>query len=113
MTETTAPAMTDAESAELARMVADLHAHGYRDIAEHNGLYVGARIRCGNEEHPQAYDHGTGVIVALTEKPNSTWSQSWKMPDVELVMLRDEAQFGSRLSQVAQYHVEVVETSHA
>lgn len=108
MNEATAPAMTDAEAAELARLVADLHESGYRDIAEHKNLRVGTRIRHRGEQYPQAYEHGTGVVVALTEKPDSRWSQSWRMPDVELVMLRDTAQFGSRLSQLGQYHVEVV-----
>lgn len=110
--QTTATAtLTGAEEIKLAEMLAGLHARGYKDIAEHKQLHVGCRIRHRNQQYPEAYTHGTGFVVALTHKPNSAWSRSWGMPDVELIMLRDMALLEgySRLVSVAQYHVEAVD----
>lgn len=109
-TLTTAAALTKAEETKLAAMLAELHARGYQDITEHKQLRVGGRIRHRGQQYPEAYDKGTGFVVALTEKPDSAWSRSWGMPDVELIMLRDKALLDgySRLASVAHYHVEVV-----
>lgn len=107
--------MTDEERAEVAHMLAKLHGDGYVDLEVYVdveaclALRVGSRVRHRNQRSPQAYEHGTGVVLAITHKPDSAWSQSWRMPDVELIVLRDRAQFGSRLSQLAHYHVAVPE----
>lgn len=101
--------MTADETAEAQAMLAQLRANGYRDIGNHGPLSPGARIRHRAEQYPEAYRDGTGVVLHLTEKPESSWSQSYGAPDIELTMLRDKAQFGSRLSQLAHYHVETVE----
>lgn len=103
------PDLTPEETARLAVMVDQLHLDGYVDIEEHKGLRVGAWIRHRNQQYYEAIVNGTGAVLALVEKPDSPWSREWRMPDIELVMLRDKEQFGSRLSQLAQYHVEVVQ----
>lgn len=103
--------LTEEEVTELAAKVADLHAAGYRDIAEHKQLKVGARIRHRGHQWSQAFREGTGFVAAVTEKPDSAWSRSYRMPDVELIAVWDKAMFGSRLSQVAQYHVDVIEVA--
>lgn len=110
MTETTAYDMTTDEAAEAEAMLAQLHADGYRDIPEHGSLRPGVRIRHRGDQYPQAYDHGTGVVLHVTEKSPSSWSVSYGAPDIEMVVLYDRPRLGgSRLSQLAQYHVEVVE----
>lgn len=101
--------MTAEEQTKLAAMVAELHDHGYPDVEEHRGLRVGTRIRHVGHQWTEAYQAGTGVVVALTQKRNSSWSQSWGRPDVELIALWDREQVEGRLSQLAQYHVEVIE----
>lgn len=90
-------------------MLAELHEHGYQDVAEHGRIRPGVRIRHTGHRWPEAYDEGSGVVLAVTEKPDSSWSQSWGRPDVELIALWDRDQGFSRLSQLAQYHVEVIE----
>lgn len=100
--------LTAEEQAKAAAMVAELHDYGYRDVEQHGRLKPGVRIRHIGHKWPEAYDFGTGIVVAITEKPDSAWSRSWGKADVELIALWDRPGFGSRLSQVAQYHVEVI-----
>lgn len=107
--------LTELERAELAEKVKELHKRGYRDVAEHHGLKVGARIRHHGHQWSEAFRLGTGHVAVLTEKPNSAWSISWHMPDIELIAVWDKPRGlgSSRLSQVAQYHVEVIELADA
>jgi hypothetical protein len=102
--------LTAAETAGLAAKLKELHDCGYKDVTEHGALRIGTRIRGRSEQYHEALLHGTGIVIAITEKPDSAWSSSWGMPDVELIVLRDKARFEdwSRLSQLAQYHVAVV-----
>lgn len=110
--------MTPAEEVELAEMLAELHDNGYHDITEHKSfsVRVGARIRHRGHQWAKAYTEGTGFIVALTQKPHSLWSREWRMPDIELIALWDKPrpfEDSSRLSGLAQYHVEVIESDVA
>lgn len=108
--------MTGDEQDELAAKVAGLHAAGYVDIAEHDELRVGVRIRHGGQRYSEAFRLGTGFVVALTEKPDSAWSKSWGKPDIELIALWDKPwplPDMSRMSQLAQYHVHVIEVTDA
>jgi hypothetical protein len=100
----------DAEREKYATIRAELEESGYRDV-EHETLRPGRRVRHRGERYPEAYDHGTGVILAVMEKPNSAWSADWGGRDIELIVLRDRPMFEdwSRLSQVADYHVQVVD----
>lgn len=103
------------EQAEVDRVVAELHERGYVDLDEYvypRGavLRVGTRVRHSGERYPEALEHGTGNVVALLHRPDSAWSRSWRMPDIELVVLSDRPRLGDhRLYQVAQYHVAVIE----
>jgi len=103
------------ERAEISRMTTQLREHGYVDLDEYTYprsgrvLRVGSRIRHGGEQYPEALTHGTGNVVALLHKPDSAWSRSYRAPDIELVVLHDRPRSESRLSQLAQYHVEVIE----
>lgn len=107
--------VTSVEQAEADRMVADLHASGYVDLDSYTYpqsgrvLHVGARVRHIGEQYPEALRDGTGNVVALLHRPDSPWSRSWRMPDIELVTLSDRPRFETRLSQLAHYHVEVIE----
>lgn len=101
--------MTPEERTEYEEMLLKLHAAGYRDVEEHGQLKVGARVRHSGHRWPEAYTQGTGVVLALTEKNPSAWSQSWGRPDIELIALWDRVYLFSRLSGLAQYHVEVID----
>lgn len=110
------PLLGRIEAARLAAMLSELHERGYRDIIEHESfrVRVGARIRHRGHQWPEAYREGTGFIVALTEKPDSPWSRTYRMPDIELVALWDKPrpfEDSSRLAGLAQYHVEVIEVA--
>lgn len=104
--------LTDEEQARVTAKRNELLARGYQDITEHRRLRLGARIRHRGQQWPDAYRRGTGWVAVLTEKPNSAWSREWRMPDIELVAVWDKP-WGlgqSRLSGLAQYHVEVIQT---
>jgi hypothetical protein len=109
MTDTTD--MTAEETAQHERLLADLHADGYRQIDHHNDLQAGARVRHAGDQYPGAYRSGTGTVLTVTEKRHSSWSVVYGMPDVELVVLFDVGTGRPRLSRLAQYHVEVVDVA--
>lgn len=100
--------LTTDEQAKFAEMLTALHERGYGDVPKHGELHPGARIRHRGHRWPGAYTNGTGVVLAITEKPDSAWSVSWRMPDVELVALWDRDHGAGRLSMLAQYHVDAV-----
>lgn len=102
------PNLTPEVAAEAIKMLAALHDRGYRDADFHGDLHPGTRIRHRGDQWPGAYENGTGIVLAITEKPNSSWSQSWRMPDVELIALWDRPDTRGWLSGLAQYHVEVI-----
>jgi hypothetical protein len=108
------PDMTADETAEYGQTLAGLHGKGYRTVEEHDGLKAGTRIRRRGDQYPEAYRDGTGVVLVVTERSDSGWSQSYGTADVEMVVLYDQPRLvDSRLSQLAQYHVEAVEASDA
>jgi hypothetical protein len=98
------------EQAEVERMLAELRGHGYVDRDRHNKLAPGVRVRHTGHLWPQAYTEGTGTVVAIVEKPDSAWSASWGMPDVELIVVFDRGvKLTGRLSELAQYHVQAID----
>lgn len=108
--------LTEDERAEVARVLAELHEHDYQDIERHvhrSGVELapGTRVRHAGHRWHDAVVKGTGHVVAITERPDSAWSRSWGMPDVELIAVFDKPwPLDSRLAQLAQYHVAVVNT---
>lgn len=100
--------LAEEERAEVDAMVADLHSCGYQDIPEYHNLRPGVRIRHSGHRWPEAHTNGTGVVVAITHRADSSWSREWGKDDVELIARWDKPSFGSRFSQLAQYHVWVV-----
>lgn len=98
MTETT---LTPQEQSEAAEMLADLHESGYINVEEHGALKAGARIRHVGQQYPEAYRDGTGYVVSVTQRHER---------DFELVVVYDQPRFegASRLTVLADYHVEVV-----
>lgn len=107
----TAIELTPAERAEVETKMAALRERGYVDREAFNELKPGTRIRHRGHQWPDAYREGTGNVVAITEKPESAWSQSWGAPDVEMVVAYDEPTLPgmSRLVTLAQYHVSAVD----
>lgn len=101
--------LTPEEAASIDTMQAALRTSGYVDIEEHCELRPGARVYHRGHQWPGASTRGTGVVLVLLERPNSPWSASWRIADVELAVLWDKPSFGSRLSWLAQYHVHVAE----
>lgn len=109
--------LTAQERERLDAIHAELAANGYQDIAAHitarRQLRVGDRIRHIGQQWPEAFDHGTGHIAVLTEKPGSKWSQDHGRPDVELIAVWDKPRLAnSRISQLADYHVELTTEGH-
>lgn len=98
------------EVIEFGRLRAELAASGYVEKENHNELRGGARIRRRAEQYPEAFDHGTGVVLVVMERPHSSWSQTYGGPDVELIVLKDKPLLTgmSRLAQLANYHVAAV-----
>lgn len=88
-------------------LLAGLRGRGYRDRERFNELEPGARVRHRGHQYPEAYRAGTGTIVAVTERDPSAWSESWGLPDVEIVVAWDDPSLW-RVSNVAQYHIYAV-----
>ncbi|GIM88859.1 hypothetical protein [Paractinoplanes toevensis] len=93
--------LTPAEQQEAERLLAGLHDRGYIDYEQHKTLTAGARVRHRGQQYPEAYRDGTGNIVAVTARNER---------DVELVVAYDKPRFEgmSRLTVLADYHVEVI-----
>lgn len=106
------PTLTPAEEKQLGELLAELHDRGYRDITKHGRLHVGDRVRHWGHQWSHAFSEGTGFVVAMTERPDSAWSRTYRMPDIELIAVWDVPRpfdTSSRLSLLAQYHVCPVE----
>jgi len=105
--------LTAAEQAEVKAIVADLQKRGYAPRERFNELAPGVRVRHRGHQWSSAYIEGTGVVVAITERDPSSWSQSWGAPDIEMVVAFDKPTLPemSRLITLAQYHVQVVTTT--
>lgn len=101
--------LTPEEAASLGTMREALHRSGYVDIEQHRDLRPGTRVYHRGHQWPDASTRGTGVVLVLTEKPNSAWSRSWRAADVEMVVLWDKPIWASRFAQLAQYHVHIAE----
>lgn len=113
-TEPMTSALNPEEQADRDRILTGLYEHGYVDLDEYvypvfgERLHVGARIRHVGDQWWKARRHGTGVVVALTEKPASSWSKEHRKRDIELVAQWDNPRNRGRFSQLAQYHIEVI-----
>ncbi len=105
---TAAPDLTPELAAEVAANLAELHQYGYREVDVHGDRRAGVRIRHHGHQWAEAYDNGTGVVAAVTEKPDPAWSRSWGKPDIELIAVWDRDGVAGRVSQLAKYHVVVV-----
>lgn len=93
--------LTEAESAEAEQLLAELSGRGYRSEDSIGKLTTGVRIRHRGQQYLEAYENGTGVIVAVTRRMER---------DVEVVVAYDEPRFRgmSRLTVLANYHVDVI-----
>lgn len=102
--------LTAEEKVEAEAIVTGLRSHGYRPRERFNELAPGVRVRHHGHQWPSAFREGTGVVVAITERKPSSWSQSWGAPDIEMVVAYDEPTLPemSRLTTLAQYHVHVI-----
>lgn len=95
--------------AEAASLLDELRERGYEEREFFNELRPGARVRHTGHRYPEAYERGTGVVLHVTEKKPSSWSQTYGVTDAEMVVLWDEGvPLGHRMSLVAQYHVQHV-----
>lgn len=93
---------------EADRILDRLHAEGWRDIDSHGPYTPGTRVRHTGHQWPAAYNAGSGTVLAVTLKDPSSWSVVHNLPDVEIVVVWDAGAHLSRVSHVAQYHVEAV-----
>lgn len=69
-------------------------------------LRVGTRVHHRGERYYEALRVGTGIVLALMEHPNSTWSKKYGERDIELLVLTDKDRFdtGNRIASWANYH---------
>lgn len=102
--------LDDDTRAEVDILLAGLRDDGYQPIAEHGRLRAGARVRARSHQWPGAAIHGTGTVLEVTEKPGSSWAREYGTPDIEILVVWDEPRpAGWRVSQLAQYHVDVAD----
>lgn len=85
----------------------NLKARGYEWCGTHKDkdgshLQIGDRVRKRNQLFN--YETGTGAIEAIYYKERSSWSQTYRADDVELIVKNDDGTY----SFVAQYHVSKV-----
>jgi hypothetical protein len=82
---------------------------GYEDVAEYAGIKVGARVRHVGHQWPEAFERGSATVLAVMRKDPSAWAQTYRRPDVELLVELDRPFIaGSCLAQLADYHVLVI-----
>ncbi|WP_431728502.1 hypothetical protein [Verrucosispora sp. TAA-831] len=100
-------ALPPEETAEIARLRAELAQCQYVEIPDHRGLRPGARVYHSGHQWPGAALDGSGVVAAVFERPGSSWSRTYNAPDVEIIVLWDRPAFGSssRLSTSASYRI--------
>lgn len=102
--------LTPDDRARYELMRKGLAARGFEDVAEAGGLRVGTRIRHQGHQWPGAGVKGTGVVAALTQYPHETaWSRRAGRLEVELIAVWDRTSFGTRLSQLGDYHVQIAD----
>lgn len=99
--------------AEVARLRARLLADGYRELETYRDLRAGVRVHGAGERWWEAHREGTGAVAAVFQKDPSTWAETWRCDDVEVLVVRDEGHAGSRVAQLANYHLSVAEVSRA
>lgn len=90
----------------LTEWAENLKSRGYEEfpgfIDKDRTLNVGDRVRKNNQRF--GYDTGTGTIERIFVKEKSSWSQTYRTDDVELIVKNDDGTY----SFVAQYHVSKV-----
>ncbi|WIB65895.1 hypothetical protein [Curtobacterium sp. MCBD17_040] len=75
----------------LARPAAEqLTDRGYQPIDEVNGITVGARVHNSGEQFWSAHAEGTATVTGIFEKVGSSWSQTYRARDIEVVVQHDE-----------------------
>ena len=91
--------LTDDEYAEVERMLADNRGYGWLPVESAKAYKPGVRIRHVGQQYWQAYENGTGVIVAVLKRND----------EIELLVAYDEPRFpgGSRITQLGSYHVDL------
>lgn len=76
-----------------AEQRARLEERGYVEVPEarvvDGTVVVGDRVHNRGEQYVKAYWHGTARVVAIYERPDSPWSRTYRMPDVEVITQRD------------------------
>jgi hypothetical protein len=93
----------------------ELTSYGYKDIDEIKGITVGARVRHGGEQYPEAFRKGTATVRAIMEKDPSPWARSWGRRDIELIVERDKPLLEgmTHFYQWADYHTCTIQVSVA
>ena len=91
--------LTDDERAEVEQMLTDNRSYGWLPVDRAKSYEPGVRIRHVGQRYWQAYENGTGVIVAVLKRSDA----------IELLVAYDEPRFagGSRITQLGSYHVDL------
>jgi len=96
---------------EIERLRADLRENGFTELEEFGALHPGRRVHHVSQEWARGGD-GTATIVHVLrrgsdEKPDG-WEQKWGRPNIEVIVRRDEPQFGRLVGTWTDYHTVVV-----
>ena len=103
--------MDDPDNCTAEQILSNLESRGYRQVHAFNELIPGARVRHVGEQYTDAIIHGTARIIAVLQKPSSSWEMSNDRPDIEVIIQRDPERVRGMpaVAQWADYHTVVVE----
>ncbi len=82
----------------------DLMERGYVEVTAWGDFAVGDRVHHIGQQWGAAEDNGTATIERIFHKPESAWALKYNAPDVEIIVKRDEPQWGSDYGYWANYH---------
>ena len=78
--------------AAFARLYQETYARGYREAEPPvtvNGIKAGDRVRAKSIQTAEAFERGTGTVLAVMHNPDSQWEKQWGQPDIEVLVLED------------------------
>ena len=92
---------------EEERRVKDLLSIGFTEITGTNRLHVGDRVHHAGQQYPGAHWDGTGNIVRMFQR-----TRHGGEPEIEVIVKRDEPEFGTLYGYWASYHTQLSVRQH-
>lgn len=79
----------------VSKEQSELASRGYVEITDHERLRAGLRVRNRGQQYIEAQEHGTATVLAVMEKVGSSWAQTYRARDIEVVVKRDDGSVGT------------------